>query len=33
MCLTIETFQNDININENILTVKELLKLVDYEFN
>ncbi len=33
MSLTIETLSNNININENILTVKELLKLVNYEFN
>jgi hypothetical protein len=33
MCLTIETLSNNININNDILTVKELLTLVNYEFN
>ena len=33
MSLTIETLSNIININNNILTVKELLNLFKYEFN
>jgi hypothetical protein len=33
MSLTIANLDNLININNNLLTVKELLKLVNYEFN
>ena len=33
MSLTIESISDNIDINENLLTVKELLKLVKCEFN
>ena len=33
MSLTIENLQDKININENLLTVKELLKIIKYDVN